>query len=699
GWQTGASNSWTGYGVIHQGQKVRNTIVISGAQLSGVGSLPVITVLLAKYNDPRSATPGQLHRLPSTPPDVLGGFAYRMPHGAFDSIQGTYAGASDGWLSNVQSTNTLRFRVVDWDARATATTLPNLADDPDATHVLANETGFPELAICVPDILGDRTTITVLAGAPIDDDSAYGGDASRDSGGQGDPLFFANAVEKPAGTDQEDGLYQGWLRLTDPEVDSQSDYLVALNPDLTPITGAFPVPITYHPFMVRVGGPCAPPQGVGWATDFGNPDSVDINLYGIAVDSANNSYTIGSFSSQIDLGGGEIPSNGQDDVFLVKHDANGDYVWGKTFGGARTESGRAVAVDSQDRIWVGIAHAGPTDLGGGLLTPGGSYGMLVGRFDSNGVHQFSDSFGVAGFNYLQSLTIGPGDAVYLAGYSDDEIDFGDGPLNSAGMEDIVAAVLEPTGVGRWGQIFGSTEADRGLHVVADATGAAYVGGSFSGTVDFGPASPVSAGGTDAFLLKLAAADGAPVWVDAFGNTGADRTQRVGIDSAGSHVYAAGLFESSIDLGGGPRPGQGTDDAVFLGQFTLAGAHVWSHSFFDVSADLALLDLAVDAGGNVVIGGSFFDSVTFGGFDRFGNGSAAGYLASFSPAGMLLADGQIGGDGGDQVRALRFLPFGQLLYGGYADGRVDLNPDCNVNEFLMDSDGDFFVARTSSGLGW
>ncbi|MEO7994466.1 MAG: hypothetical protein ABI743_08705, partial [bacterium] len=99
GWQTGGSSTWTGYGVIHQGQKVRNTIIISGVQLSAVGSLPVITVLLAKYNDPRSGVPGLFHRLPSVPPDVLGGFGYRMPHGAFDSIQGTYAGASDGWLS------------------------------------------------------------------------------------------------------------------------------------------------------------------------------------------------------------------------------------------------------------------------------------------------------------------------------------------------------------------------------------------------------------------------------------------------------------------------------------------------------------------------------------------------------------------------------------------------------------------------
>jgi|GEM_PF-2585328 len=699
GWQTGDSKTWTGYGVIHQGQKIRNTIAIDGDQLTGTGSLPIITVLLAKYADPKSATPGFEHRLPASPPDVVGDFGYRMPHGALDVPEARLAAPPSGWLPNVQTDADFHVYVTDWDARATETTETSLKDDADATHVAQGESGMPLLAVCIPDVLGDRTTVVALNNTPVDNDTAYGGDAGQDSGHQGDELLFSTTgLTKPAGTDQEEGDYLGWLRVTDVEVATQSDYLVALKDDLTPITGEFPLPVTYHPFFVRLGGDCDPPQGVGWATEFGNPDTSDINLYGLAVDSTNNSYTFGNFSTQIDLGGGLIPSAGLDDLFLVKHDNAGNFVWGKTWGGVRGESGRAVAISSTGDIWIGGVHGGPVDMGGGELTPGGSYGMVVARFDSDGNHEFSDTIGETGFNWLTGLVLTPADAVFLSGYSDGTIDLGSGVQTSAGSEDIVVGSLDAAGAPLFGVMFGGTGSDRGACVASDSVAGVYVGGSFSGTVDFGVGAPTAVGSTDAYLLRVDASNGDPDWVRAFPGADANTTQQVATDDD-NQIYVAGSFITNITLGTVQLTGQGTDTAVFLGAFSELGAHQWSKSFFDTTAGLDLRTMAVKPIGDIYLGGSFYDSITFGGPQRFGNSSDAGYLAWFNADGDWLGDGQIGGSGGDEVRAIAFPTINRLLYAGYADGRVDMNPDCNVAEHLFDGDGAFFVAKSTKEMGW
>ena len=75
--------------------------------------------------------------------------------------------------------------------------------------------------------------------------------------------------------------------------------------------------------------------------------------------------------------------------------------------------------------------------------------------------------------------------VSVIGWFDGTVDFGGGPLTSAGGSDIFLAHYDPTGTHLWSYRFGDTSDEGGSSVSVDAAGNVLVTGHFRGTVDFG----------------------------------------------------------------------------------------------------------------------------------------------------------------------------------------------------------------------
>lgn len=706
GWHFQDSREWTGFGYLHQGQAAFNSIDISLSMLEAQGTLGLATLLVAKYADPKSGTPGFEHRLPvpiaeAGADDVVTTFGYRMPHGALDVPRAEFIGLSEGWVPNVESTSTLLFRVVDWDARSEETTFPSLKDEPNAYKVGQGESGIPELALCIPNVLGTRGTVVALDNTPTDDDSAFEGDVAADSGHERDELFFQIDVTKPAGSGQTDGEYLAWLRVTDVEGSSQADYMTGLNPDLTPISGELPLPITYFPFLVQMGPPCEPPTGIGWGTPYGNLMTYDVGPFDVAVDSNGNSYSVGFFSQDTDFGGGDRASAGSSDVFMVKHSPAGEYLWDKTWGGIDTEDVRGVVVDSQNRIWIAGRHSGTVDMGGGPLEAQSEDDILLARFSAQGLHQFSTQYGVSSFNNLKDIAVGSSDEILLTGYFGGQIDFGTGVLNTAGGEDIFVVKLDSSGNAQWARRFGSGGPDYGEGVAVDSSGIVYLTGSFQGTVTFGGESPTSQGDSDFFLLRQAASDGNPIWVKTAGSSDYDTGLRVvadgndGISVAGEHI-------GILDLGGGPLPGSGTLYEVFLGQFNESGVLRWGRNFYEPAASVIRLSgLATNASGDVVLTGRLIDSTdTLGGDLIETNGEDVGFLARYTTGGAWVWDGVIAGTNSCAVNAVTWSTPSTLHHVGYIGGLpVDLDPSCNRDEIDVDFLADHYTSRITANGGW
>ena len=112
--------------------------------------------------------------------------------------------------------------------------------------------------------------------------------------------------------------------------------------------------------------------------------------------------------------------------------------------------------------------------------------------------------------------------------------------------------LDPTGAFVWVQTYGSTSnlADRGLDIDIDSSSNVYITGYFQGTVDFGNGDITASGGSDIFVLKLDSS-GTFQWVyTAGGIAGTSLSSDVGygiaVDSSGN-IYTAGVFIDNIEL--------------------------------------------------------------------------------------------------------------------------------------------------------
>ncbi|MBW2731667.1 MAG: SBBP repeat-containing protein [Deltaproteobacteria bacterium] len=321
----------------------------------------------------------------------------------------------------------------------------------------------------------------------------------------------------------------------------------------------------------RVDAPAIPTQS--WAQSFGH--SLADDSFGVAVDGNGNITMTGGFQGIVDFGGGALTSMGSPDVFVASYDPTGVHRWSKRFGDAAAQFGKSVAVDVSGNVMVTGSFEGTVDFGGGVLTSAGQSDIFVVSFAPNGSHRWSK--GLGGTWTDQSIAIA-GDAsgnVVIAGSFWTDVDFGGGPLTSAGGSDIFIASYHPDGSHRWSKRFGATYADSSYDVATDGDGNVIILGGFGRTVDFGGGPLTSAGNNDIVVASYDS-NGAHRWSRHFGGTSYDYGRGVATDSSGN-VTITGFFPGTVDFGGGPLTSTGTNN-IFLASYDSSGVHRWSKSF-------------------------------------------------------------------------------------------------------------------------
>jgi hypothetical protein len=329
--------------------------------------------------------------------------------------------------------------------------------------------------------------------------------------------------------------------------------------------------------------------------------------HAVAVDSAGNISLLGSFEGQVDFGGGVLTSAGSGDIYLVSFTRDGAYRWSKRFGSTSDDWGYGIAVDSNGHVFITGGVQGTVDFGGGPLTSAGGHDIFLAGFTSAGAHLWSKLFGGAAEDVGMAVAVDSNGFVTMTGYFTGALDFGGGLHGSAGGGDAYVASFTAGGVYRWAQYLGGTGDDAGNGVAATAVDVA-VTGRFTMAVDFGGGALTSAGGTDAFLVSFSST-GTHQWSKRLGGTSNDGGYGVAIDSAGN-VFATGYVAGRVDLGSGQVTVSGTFDA-FLSSYSKIGTYQWSKVLGGTAADLGL-SLAVDAAGTIFLAGDCSPGADFGG---------------------------------------------------------------------------------------
>lgn len=313
----------------------------------------------------------------------------------------------------------------------------------------------------------------------------------------------------------------------------------------------------------------------------------------VFVDDSGNVYTTGKFEGTIDFDPGPgaffLTSVGWPDIFVLKLDGAGSFVWARAFGETGSGTGMSIFVDGSGNVFTTGIFSGTGDFDPGpdtfnLNTPGGSSDSFVSKLDSAGNFVWAKALGGLYTDYGQSIFVDAAGDILTTGVFELEADFDPGPgtfnLTGEGLFDIFISKLDSAGNFVWAKAMGDEYYDEGYGVFVDGIGDIYTTGGFEGTVDFDPGPGTyyltSMSWGDVFISKLDSA-GDFVWARAIGGGYQQTSKGIFVDQAG-YVYITGSFESTTDFDPGPGDfkltSRGNGD-VYISKLDNAGNFVWA----------------------------------------------------------------------------------------------------------------------------
>ena len=368
-------------------------------------------------------------------------------------------------------------------------------------------------------------------------------------------------------------------------------------------------------------------------------------------DNFGNIYVTGYFKRTVDFGSGDITSNGNQDIFLLRlNESSGNYTfsWVKTYGGSRDDRGYGVHTYGGNPIVTGVFRSSNLDFGGGSVGVGDTdTDIFILSEDLNGVYRYSlaISSDEGCDESSRDIYVGPlyNDYYHITGFhtSNCTIDFGGsiGELSSFGGGQDILMVKGMNNNFSCVYAAGGSGNDRGLSVTVDSNENIYVTGIFRNTATFNrhplgqtAVTATSQGGSDMFIVKLNSSCELQ-WVYTAG--GSENEFGYGIDvDRFDNVYATGVFKSTVDFGGGNVTASGNDFDAFTLKLNSSGVFQWVRTFGDNPGDESANDVAAfqyyQTGqpccqtfyDNLITVGDFNGTVDFGNGNVTSNSSSA-----------------------------------------------------------------------------
>src|SRR5688572_14792241 len=228
------------------------------------------------------------------------------------------------------------------------------------------------------------------------------------------------------------------------------------------------------------------------------------------------------------------------------------------------------------------------------------------------------------------------------------------PVETKPLPALVADPGGATGKAQWATGFGGLGIDSPRDVEVAANGSVYVVGYFDGEIDLGPGGKHKATVNEG--EKKAPSDAYLVRLEADGKIHWAKTWGDKRDDAanavavrGENVVVVGSYLDSITIGEFTHKAGGSDD-LFAAAFKADGTPIWLFTGGGIDSDGANAIVAAPDGG-WLIGGSFSDSATFGKQSIKSKGGTDAMLIKLAASGDLEWVKQFGGKHNDSIRHL------------------------------------------------
>jgi hypothetical protein len=451
-----------------------------------------------------------------------------------------------------------------------------------------------------------------------------------------------------------------------------------------------------------------------WAVSAGT--SVNTTSTSIATDASGNTYITGYFygTADFDPGAGtfnltSLPTDIWGDIFILKLDASGNFVWAKQIGGAYDDYANAIAVDTSGNIYLtgNFYLTVDFDPGPGIfnLTTTGNRDIFILKLNSVGNFVWAKNVGGIGDDKGYGIALDNSGNIYTTGYFYGTSDFDPGAgtfnLSTAGSIDIFILKLDAGGNFLWAKNMRGTDSDYGLSITTDISGNVYSTGYFGGTADFDPSAATfnltAIGNVDMFISKLDVS-GNFVWAKLIGGSSYEQGYSVATDGSGN-VYTTGIFEGTVDF----DPGAATFNLTsagsydfFISKLNASGNFVWTKQFGGTGGDFGQ-SIKTDASGNIYCTGYFNAALDFDPSPATFNLTPAGsydvFILKLNTSGNLVWANQLGGITSDQGSAIAIN--GTDIYTtGTFTGTADFDPGAGTYNVTPYGNPDVFVHKMS-----
>jgi hypothetical protein len=433
--------------------------------------------------------------------------------------------------------------------------------------------------------------------------------------------------------------------------------------------------------MIAIFG-FTPASGETYLQDwtFGGPDLDASNA--VAMDADGNVYIAGSFAGTVDFGGGDRTAVGGNDIYVVKFDRDGNYLWDYTRGSASANDvAYGVEIDSYGNVLVCGSFEESVDFGGGSRTSAGGIDIFVLKLDSSSAWVWDRTFGNRNNQAALAVGVDGDDNVIVTGRFRQPINFGGGRRPPVGRRDMFLVKLDAAGSYVWDRTFGGEGRDAGRRIAIDAANNIFVAGNFEYAIDFGGGERVE-GNTafyDGYLVKLDP-DGNYLADDTWGGAGEDAPWGIALCSDGG-VCVTGYFEQVVDFGGGNRYAIGSWDICVL-RYGSNCNYLWDATWGGAGEDFGS-DVSILTDDHIFVSGSFENIVDFGGGERHSAGDKDVFLLEIDCDGEYLWDDTHGGIGRERADGLVTDLFeGMFLTGSFAE-TVDFGGGDRTSNGLTD----------------
>ncbi|NBG65711.1 T9SS type A sorting domain-containing protein [Acidiluteibacter ferrifornacis] len=214
-----------------------------------------------------------------------------------------------------------------------------------------------------------------------------------------------------------------------------------------------------------------------WAKSVGSSVYYDESR-SLVSDVQGNLYIGGTFYGTVDFDPGvsiyNLTSNAFDDIFILKLNSSGDFVWVKSIGGGSSEHINSMALDTSGNVYATGEYSLTVDFnpnaGTYNLTSNGGYDIFILKLNSSGGFVWAKSIGGTGFDNGFSLTTDIHGNLYTTGVFSETVDFDPGigtyGLTSNGGGDIFVSKFSQC-------IINTTITDNSPYLTANATNASY----------------------------------------------------------------------------------------------------------------------------------------------------------------------------------------------------------------------------------